>query len=314
MTNFLADLAARNFDHAEVIRPRLPSLFEPWLGEADVPTPNPVAVTETPLFGSEGLESSQHSSLDFGVEQNASPVTKPVSNPSFKNNGDITDNQLPNFRAVKLSQASTNRERKDNFAESVESVNHDNPNESNRANNPRTLKEKTTVQPPSATTNRQEQVLPVAKPRPQDLASKRETSTHKEELNQLAKNETEYRDAFLSVITTKVVKQQNPSQQLTLVRTNPVSHENGVTLNLKTRKHLSSSATQNRPAIAAVDSENNFAKRETVAESQPTINVTIGRIEVRAAPAPAQHSKPKTTTNTMSLDDYLRQRSGGSKS
>jgi hypothetical protein len=46
----------------------------------------------------------------------------------------------------------------------------------------------------------------------------------------------------------------------------------------------------------------------------PTIHVTIGRIEVRATPAPASAppSRPKPAP-TMSLDDYLRQRNGGSR-
>ncbi len=46
----------------------------------------------------------------------------------------------------------------------------------------------------------------------------------------------------------------------------------------------------------------------------PTIHVTIGRIEVRATPAPssALPSRPKPAP-TMSLDDYLRQRNGGSR-
>ena len=42
----------------------------------------------------------------------------------------------------------------------------------------------------------------------------------------------------------------------------------------------------------------------------PTIQVTIGRIEVRATPPPAQHAKkPNSAPPVMTLDDYLRQRS-----
>ena len=42
----------------------------------------------------------------------------------------------------------------------------------------------------------------------------------------------------------------------------------------------------------------------------PTIHVTIGRIEVRATPPPAQHAKkPNSAPPVMTLDDYLRQRS-----
>ena len=46
--------------------------------------------------------------------------------------------------------------------------------------------------------------------------------------------------------------------------------------------------------------------------SAPTINVTIGRVEIRAtSPAPApQRAQPKTA-NVLSLEDYLRQRATG---
>ena len=44
----------------------------------------------------------------------------------------------------------------------------------------------------------------------------------------------------------------------------------------------------------------------------PTIQVTIGRVEVRATPAPASQSRPKTAAKpAMSLEDYLRQRRSG---
>lgn len=44
---------------------------------------------------------------------------------------------------------------------------------------------------------------------------------------------------------------------------------------------------------------------------QPTIQVTIGRIEVRAAPAPAASARPaRPAAAKLSLEDYLRSRSG----
>jgi hypothetical protein len=47
------------------------------------------------------------------------------------------------------------------------------------------------------------------------------------------------------------------------------------------------------------------------ATAPPTINVTIGRVEIRAVPPPAQQrAKPKPAT-VLSLEDYLRQRSKG---
>jgi hypothetical protein len=42
----------------------------------------------------------------------------------------------------------------------------------------------------------------------------------------------------------------------------------------------------------------------------PTIQVTIGQIEVRATPSPSPAKKPAPSTPIMSLDEYLRQRNG----
>lgn len=77
------------------------------------------------------------------------------------------------------------------------------------------------------------------------------------------------------------------------------------------RARESSDAIEPRPArrrerqAAARD-----AQRER-AEVPPTINVTIGRVEVRATqtPAPAQR-RDETAAPRMSLDDYLRRRNG----
>ena len=68
--------------------------------------------------------------------------------------------------------------------------------------------------------------------------------------------------------------------------------------------------TQVRPAIAQAATTNTQAREANT--QPPTIEVTIGRIEVRAVTPPApppprqRQSPPK-----MSLDDYLRAQSGG---
>lgn len=55
-------------------------------------------------------------------------------------------------------------------------------------------------------------------------------------------------------------------------------------------------------------------QRETVAEpAEPVINVTIGRIEIRATPGSSAPVRKSHThkPSTMSLDDYLNKRNGG---
>ena len=50
---------------------------------------------------------------------------------------------------------------------------------------------------------------------------------------------------------------------------------------------------------------------EPVSEPTPTIQVTIGRIEVRAAVAASPSPKPRSAPTVMGLDDYLHQRAKG---
>src|SRR5207248_7096343 len=47
------------------------------------------------------------------------------------------------------------------------------------------------------------------------------------------------------------------------------------------------------------------------AEPAPTVNVTIGRIELRATQAAAASIPPRTASQTMSLQEYLGQRGRG---
>jgi hypothetical protein len=47
------------------------------------------------------------------------------------------------------------------------------------------------------------------------------------------------------------------------------------------------------------------------ATTPPTINVTIGRVEVRAVPPPAQQRAKPKPASVLSLEDYLRQRAKG---
>lgn len=48
----------------------------------------------------------------------------------------------------------------------------------------------------------------------------------------------------------------------------------------------------------------------TLPAAEPVVHVTIGRLEVRAAPAPATPPRRSSGPRPTSLDDYLRQRSG----
>ncbi|KYC37279.1 hypothetical protein WA1_47550 [Scytonema hofmannii PCC 7110] len=63
------------------------------------------------------------------------------------------------------------------------------------------------------------------------------------------------------------------------------------------------------PTVKLVEQESSQA---TPTQSAPTIHVSIGRIEVRATPTSTQPStRSRPTPSVMSLEEYLRQRGGG---
>jgi hypothetical protein len=79
---------------------------------------------------------------------------------------------------------------------------------------------------------------------------------------------------------------------------------------LRERELLKRSGVQ--PLVPTIRSLPPFAPLPpAAATAPPTVNVTIGRVEIRAVPPPAQQrAKPKPAT-VLSLEDYLRQRAKG---
>jgi hypothetical protein len=63
--------------------------------------------------------------------------------------------------------------------------------------------------------------------------------------------------------------------------------------------------------VPAVRSLPPIAPLSPAATIRPTINVTIGRVEVRAVPQPAQQRAKPKPASVLSLEDYLRQRAKG---
>ena len=55
-----------------------------------------------------------------------------------------------------------------------------------------------------------------------------------------------------------------------------------------------------------------FSLSRPTPQPQPTVRVTIGRIEVRAVASSEAPAKPRATAPVMNLDDYLRRRNQGS--
>ena len=98
---------------------------------------------------------------------------------------------------------------------------------------------------------------------------------------------------------TGVRELNSTSDPLTLSR-----KEEGLTQGL-----LTPSATLIAPAIPY-----QAGPERPVSQPEPVINVTIGRIEVRATPASTpQSQKTRSTPPVMTLDEYLQKRSKGDR-
>jgi hypothetical protein len=77
------------------------------------------------------------------------------------------------------------------------------------------------------------------------------------------------------------------------------------------RKHELLKWSGVQPIVPTVRSSPPIAPLSPAAATvPPTINVTIGRVEIRAVPPAQQRAKPKPAT-VLSLEDYLRQRAKG---
>lgn len=66
------------------------------------------------------------------------------------------------------------------------------------------------------------------------------------------------------------------------------------------------------PTVARLRSAPNLPRRHSISKpAETTIHVSIGKVEVRAAPAPAQQRRSPEKPQVMALDEYLRSRAEG---
>ena len=89
----------------------------------------------------------------------------------------------------------------------------------------------------------------------------------------------------------------------------PASERMAVERTIQDRPRLIPAAVADLPHVTSRPDSRSSAMDKQAAT--PTIQVTIGRIEVRATPAALPARKERSAPQVMSLDDYLRQRSQG---
>jgi hypothetical protein len=291
MSDYLSNLIDRSLDRADVVQPRLPSLFEPVQG------------ISSPIPGFWGQE-EQATKQPFTDEINTRNVVsqdRPIANRFAQASEQRSDASLTSLRLPTLTPPTNAIQRS---------------------------------QTPNSLLPKSEQHVPLSRPEPtpspvhesaiQSLFSKspiaepqiaeRIVSVEKSEIatqpapspvqsvepNRLAVQPPIFNPPLVAVQNaTAGSKESPPANDLFLGQDPPMLRQ--------ISKNMPLSLI--RPAIQAVELE---MGRTAAPTPTPVIQVTIGRIEVRATapvnPPPTQ-ARPKSPV--MSLDEYLHQRGGG---
>jgi hypothetical protein len=304
MTDFFTSLVDRALDRTPVLERRQPAFFEPLTESAAAFAEKASVGTISPLQENEIVVESTHSSSPHVID-NVSPVAHVSSRRE--------ETKLPPVEPQPLhpqsSHVSSNRqsERDNSILEPISHASIKEPAKAIRVN------EAGTESRPSSVTKPQE--ITVAPLRTIETIVERrvereivtehaigkpaikEDQTFARPAPQLKTNDVRDRAAEQKQSSKAEVKSPKPSKEQTTIKPSTekksVARQDSVP-NVRAVPRVESRQARKRPA------------------SPPSVHVTIGRIEVRATPAPTGKSRvaqavgPKTT-----LDDYLRSRGEG---
>lgn len=298
MSDYLTNLAVRSVNLAEVIQPRLASRFEasrahnalglriavPSLMDEEV-------MTEAPAEVSVHLPQEQHIELKAAApEENVLRTPRPAQ----------TQISSPKARETITVAVPQQEERAEVKSETI--------------GEPRPLARTALRErlPVSSTLRTQPRVVPppgddarMQNPADRVVLSPEVRSPVSEAMPQTTEPEQQpTRQPIMPPITRVVIERE--TEQYATVREQPVSS--------------ASHSVVVRPRVIPLERQRE-EKRSGGAvpwpvhtqPPAPTIHVTIGRVEVRATGPAAPAPKPWSAPQTMSLDEYLRKRSGGGR-
>jgi hypothetical protein len=282
MSNFLQHLVARTLGLAPVAQPRLPSLFETYSTAAQPGAMQSFTLPDADTTMRNLAMSEPGPELDRGPEPESEPA--PLAATSLAA-GELqrpdTAIHQPTFQIRSEDRVS----KTDPGAISTETT-----------GVPKQNRSVTVIQTTKRETNFVDHT-------PTSVGARR-TETPAPDHSTLAKQEAPAAQAQVDMETrTPIAGQHFSDEQISTVR-------------MLRAESLSKSprALEVRPALRREGSR--FAQNEllTGAESEPVINVTIGRVDVRAVyPQPQSQPSRRSVPAPMSLDEYLKQRRGGRK-
>jgi hypothetical protein len=304
MSNYINNLIDRNRPAAEVVRPRLPSIFEPPVG---APTGfnalhlvGPLATQQAADEASDRRATQAGQAESTAVRATHQPPAGEASREARMTNALSPEGQIPAWRGVQ--QLPEGGERTDERSDSRQSsrlsiARHSNINESPGEALPRRLGTNRDIEGSPHTISPQENETAFADRRGQP-------SAHADFQPSPPPNLPSRRPAHERIAPHVIEESSNAVSPL----------------------ESSAQRIVVQPRIARRDE--NYTGREASRSGQerpgfqfqepppmPTINVTIGRIEVKALPPAATPPRPqKTAAPLMSLEEYMRRRNAGGDS
>ena len=338
MSNYLSNLVARNLSGLEVIQPRLPSLFEPIQGVSGL-IPVPEFGIEKQIVNSP-VEEFKQTEVSGQMNSDISAVSQPSTEPST-----ISAQQMPKIsqRTMPMPPSLEDTQLVSPIYQSLDdSASNSSPLISgsepvqpttifgrlsatdHEANTPvapvnqeqRTIPEPLSVQPIVTEHTVIEQVVPAEKPSFPERLIKNAPVTNilspiidpsnnpvANILSPIINPSNNPVANILSPIIDSSIEQpvQNPAKPASMPEERPI---------LRPVTEQVAIPHQVIPALRSLGLEPQ--KSSTPPQPVPTIQVTIGRIEVRATPpttpSPVQS---RSAQSVMSLEEYLRQRGGG---
>jgi hypothetical protein len=306
MSNYLSNLIARNISGLEVIQPRLPSLFEPMQGvsgliprqefdlEKSMANPPVEEFQRREVSGQMNSESSALSQPSAEHSATSAPQTSESSQHSILMPPSLEEARLVPSLYQSLNDSAPNSSPLTPRSEPVQpSAISGRPSPPGHEANlmPAEQRQRTTSEPLTVqqiVTERTviERIFPAESP------------SWLERLNTI--------DPAVSVLPTIMDPSIEPPGQSPAKPTS-MPEERSVL------RPLTEQVTIPHQVIPSVRSLGlDTPKFSATPQPAPTIQVTIGRIEVRATPPTAPSStQSRSAPSVMSLEDYLRQRGGG---
>jgi hypothetical protein len=283
VADFLRNLAARSLDQAPAIRPRLASIFEPVPADA---------VPERPEFGGQALDAPQDAlpiptphvaarrparvrqpDMALPQEKEIAQASAPPAKPRRRKQPDLAATIVPpTVRAPRPPDPPASNQQAQHSAQAIDAS-------EPAPTRPAFAPARAVAQPPAPRIPR-----PAAQPASQALAPPGgpARSGHA----RLDATEAPMQPVSRTLIERIVERAAQPTDRPIAPTLAPIQAQ-------PSAERLADATSKPAPAPT------------------PTINVTIGRVEIHATKPAAPAKQPRQAPEVMSLDEYLRRRSGG---